>query len=67
MKPGSGGKRGGDACGSQGARIRAPERAPGRRRTGGRVFGVGVFGVDKVSGDRFPSEFEVLGGAGEFF
>ena len=56
MKPDSGGKRGGDARSSQGARIRAPERAPRRRRTGGRVFGVGVFGVDKVGGDRFSGE-----------
>jgi hypothetical protein len=42
--------------GRQGARIRAPEQTPGRRRTGGRVFGVGLFGDNKVGGDRFPGE-----------
>jgi hypothetical protein len=67
MKPDTGGKRAGDARGNQGARIRAPERASRRRRTGGRVFGVGMFGVNKVGGTASRARFEVLGGAGEFF
>lgn len=42
-------------------------RDPWERRTGAGVFGVGMFGNNKVGGDRFPDEVEVIGGGGETF